>query len=179
VGGVASSSATAVAGSSPFQDKSVDFLQSTQVGCQPSTTTTFNVPLGKDQHLQTRLDHRDGWAPRILAMSTSPASVGASSCASVAVASSVAAAAGSVLPSATGGWRFNCAKSSSKVGAGLRLPPAGSLVVSQSSSSPCSTGSEGGICCKQGNFIDQHTTSRHKYSTILIQDGLPPGMWSP
>jgi hypothetical protein len=37
-------------------------------------------------------------APRILAMSTSPASAGASSCASVAAASSVAAAVGSVLP---------------------------------------------------------------------------------
>jgi hypothetical protein len=37
-------------------------------------------------------------APRILAMSTSPASAGASSCTSVAAASSVAAAAGSVPP---------------------------------------------------------------------------------
>jgi hypothetical protein len=37
-------------------------------------------------------------APRILAMSTSPASAGASSYASVVAASSVAAAAGSVLP---------------------------------------------------------------------------------
>jgi hypothetical protein len=37
-------------------------------------------------------------APRILAMLTSPASAGASSCTSVAAASSVAAAAGSVLP---------------------------------------------------------------------------------
>jgi hypothetical protein len=36
--------------------------------------------------------------PRILAMLTSPASAGASSCASIAAASSVAAAAGSVLP---------------------------------------------------------------------------------
>jgi hypothetical protein len=38
----------------------------------------------------------------------------------------VAAAAGSEFPSATGGWRVICAKSSSTVGAGLRLPPAGS-----------------------------------------------------
>jgi hypothetical protein len=46
-------------------------------------------------------------APRMLAMSTSPASAGASSCASVAAApsaaSSAAAAAGSVLPWAAGG----------------------------------------------------------------------------
>jgi hypothetical protein len=37
-------------------------------------------------------------APRILAMSTSPASAGASSCSSVDAASSIAAVAGSVLP---------------------------------------------------------------------------------
>jgi hypothetical protein len=60
-GGAASSSATAVAGSSPSQDKSVDFLQSTQAGCQPNTTTTSNVLLGKDQYSQARLDYRHGW----------------------------------------------------------------------------------------------------------------------
>jgi hypothetical protein len=37
-------------------------------------------------------------APKILAMSTNPASAGASSCAFAAAASSVAAATGSVLP---------------------------------------------------------------------------------
>jgi hypothetical protein len=61
MGGVASSSATAAAGSSPSQDKSVDFLQSVQAGCQPSTTTTSNVLLGKHQHLQARPDHHHGW----------------------------------------------------------------------------------------------------------------------
>jgi hypothetical protein len=61
VGGVASSSATAVAGSSPSQDRSVDFLQSRQAGCQSSTSTTSNVLLGKDQYLQARPDHRHGW----------------------------------------------------------------------------------------------------------------------
>jgi hypothetical protein len=38
-GGAASSSAPAVEGSSPSQDRSVDFLQSTQVSCQSSSTT--------------------------------------------------------------------------------------------------------------------------------------------
>jgi hypothetical protein len=80
-------------------------------------------------------------APRMLAMSTSPPSVGASTCAPAATASSAAttagtvpscapvvttsstvAATGSVLPYGAGGWRSNCAKSSSTVGAGLRLP---------------------------------------------------------
>jgi hypothetical protein len=40
VDGAASSSATAAVGSSPSQDKSFYFLQSTQAGCQPSTTST-------------------------------------------------------------------------------------------------------------------------------------------
>jgi hypothetical protein len=63
-GGAASSSATVVAGSSPSQDWSVDFLQSIQAGCQPSTTTTSNVLLGEDQHLQARSDHRHGWSAK-------------------------------------------------------------------------------------------------------------------
>jgi hypothetical protein len=60
-GGTASSSATAVAGSSPSQDKSVDLLGSIQAGCQPSTTTTSNALLGKVRHLQARSNHRHGW----------------------------------------------------------------------------------------------------------------------
>jgi hypothetical protein len=43
VGGAASSSATAAEGSSPYQDRPVDFLQSTQAGCQSSTTTTSST----------------------------------------------------------------------------------------------------------------------------------------
>jgi hypothetical protein len=39
------------------------------------------------------------------------------------------------------------------VGAGLRLPPAASPTVSQSPLLPYSTGSEGGISCKQENFV--------------------------
>jgi hypothetical protein len=46
------------------------------------------------------------------------------------------------------------------VGAGLRLPPAGSPTVSQSPSSPCSTGSEGGISCKAMEFRRQYTQHR-------------------
>jgi hypothetical protein len=59
--GAVSSPATAVVGSSSSQVKSVDFLQSTQAGCQPSTTTKSNVLLGKDEHLQARPDYRHGW----------------------------------------------------------------------------------------------------------------------
>jgi hypothetical protein len=60
-GSVFSSPATTMVGSSSAQVKSVDFLQSTQAGCQPSTTTKSNVLLGKDQHLQVRPDYRHGW----------------------------------------------------------------------------------------------------------------------
>jgi hypothetical protein len=90
----------------------------------------------------------------MLAMSTSPPSAGASSCAPAATASSVAiaAATGSVLPYGAGGWRSNCAKSSSTVGAGLRLP-AGSPTVSHTPSSPSSTGSTGSTSCIQGRLL--------------------------
>jgi hypothetical protein len=89
-------------------------------------------------------------APSMLAMSTSPASAGASSAASVAAGSSAAVAtAGSVLPSAIGA----SGTASGMEGAGLRLPSVGSPTISQSHSSPYSTGSEGGISCKQRNFV--------------------------
>jgi hypothetical protein len=56
------------------------------------------------------------------------------------------------------------------VGAGLRLPPAGSLTVSQSPSSPCSTGLEGGTFCKQGNFV---VSTQHRD----ISTRLPYSRW--
>jgi hypothetical protein len=70
----------------------------------------------------------------------------------VATTSSTAAAVGSVLSCGAGGWRSNCAMSSSTVGAGLRLP-AGSPTVSYSPSSPSSTGSSGGTSCIQGRLL--------------------------
>jgi hypothetical protein len=98
VGSAVSSSATAVVGSSPSQDKSVDFLQSTQAGCQSSMTTTSKYYSGRINTYKLDRTTVTVGAPRILAMSTSPASAGASSRATVVDASSVAAAAGSVLP---------------------------------------------------------------------------------
>jgi hypothetical protein len=106
----------------------------------------------------------------MLAISTSPPSAGASSCAPAATASSVmavgaapscvpeaitsstAAATGSVLPYGAGGWCSSCAKSSSTVGAGLRLP-AGSPTVSHTPSSSSSTGSVGGTSCKHERLL--------------------------
>jgi hypothetical protein len=62
------------------------------------------------------------------------------------------------------------------VGAGLRLLSAASPTVSQKFSSPCSTGSEGGIFCKQGNFVintqTQDIRTRLHYSRRLTSWGV-------
>jgi hypothetical protein len=103
-GGAASSSATAVEGSSPSQDRSVDFLQ--------KYTNWLSIKLDYctkyySGRLSTyKLDRTiiTVGALRRLAMSTSPASAGAYSCASAAAASSTATAAGaepSCAPAAT------------------------------------------------------------------------------
>jgi hypothetical protein len=118
-------------------------------------------------------------APRILAMSTSPASTGASPCASVAAASSVAAAAGSVLPSATGGWRVICAKSSSTVGARLRLPPNWLPHCVPIAFVALLNGVGRRHLLQARELRRQHTTSRHKYSTTLFKTAyfLGRGLW--
>jgi hypothetical protein len=166
-----SSSSTSAAGSSPSQDKSVDFLQSTQTDCQPSTTTTSNVLLGKDQYLQARPDHRHGWGAEDTG-NVDQSCLGR--CLLLRLSSRCLFSGSSgrfYAPLSHRGWHIICAKSSSTVGAGLRLPPAGSPIVSQSPPSPCSTGSEGGISCKQGNLIfnTQHRgiSTRLPYSRRL------------
>jgi hypothetical protein len=177
--GADSPSATVALGSSPSQVKSVDFLQSTQLVVNQVRLPNQGYYSGKiftyglDQTTVTV------GALKMLAMSTSPASAGAYSWASVAVGSSATATAGSVLPSATGGWRVSCATSSSTVGAGLRLAPAGSPTVSQSPSSPCSTGSEGGISCKQWSFIVSIHNIEKQVLDYPTQGSLPLEMWSP
>jgi hypothetical protein len=81
-----------------------------------------------------------------------------------------------VLFCATGGWRSICAKSSSTVGAGLRLPAA-SPTVSHSPSSPWSTGSVGGNSANK-----EAQSSTHQLETRVLdhisEDGLPLGVWS-
>jgi hypothetical protein len=137
----------------PSQDKSVDFLQSTQAGCQSSTTTTSNILLGKDQHLQARSDHRHGWGTEDIG-NVDQSSLGR--CLFLRLSSRYLFSGSSgrfCAPLSRRGWRSSCAKSSSTMGAGLRLPLAGSPIVSQSPSTPCSMGSEGGISCNQGNFV--------------------------
>jgi hypothetical protein len=153
VGGAASSPATAVVGSSPSQDRSVDFLQSIQAGCQPSTTATPNVLLGKDQHLQARPDHRHGWGPEDTG-DVDQSCLGrrlflrlGSRC---------------LFSSSSGGF---CAPLSNR-GLVLHLRQkflhGGGWATTTPSCLPhgvpiafdaCSTGSEGGTSCKQGNFV--------------------------
>jgi hypothetical protein len=96
-GGATSSFATAVEGSSPSQDRSVDFLQ--------KYTNWLSIKLDYytkyySGRLSTyKLDRTivTVGAPRMLVMSTNPASAGASSCAFVAAASSAATVAGAAL----------------------------------------------------------------------------------
>jgi hypothetical protein len=100
-GGAASSSATAVEGSSPTQDRSVDFLQ--KYTSWLSINLDYYIKYYSGRLSTYKLDRTivTVGVPRILAMSTSLASAGASSRASAVVASAVVAsfvAAGSVLP---------------------------------------------------------------------------------
>jgi hypothetical protein len=92
-------------------------------------------------------------APRVLAMSTSPASAGASSYASVAAASSGAAVAGSVLPSATGAGTSSAPRALPWWGLGYDYPLQAPSPYPNHLRHPTQRGSEGGISCKQGNFV--------------------------
>jgi hypothetical protein len=148
--GVESSSSTAALGSSSSQVKFVDFLHSTQLVVHQVRLSNYMYYSGKIFTYKLDRTTVTTGALSMLAMSTSPASAGDSYSASVAAGSSAAVAtAGSVLPSAIGAG----GTTSVMAGAGLRLLSAGSPTVSQSPSSPWSTGSEGGISCKQRNFV--------------------------
>jgi hypothetical protein len=101
--GADSSSATVALGSSPSQVKSVDFLQSTQLVVNQVRLPNQMYYSGKIFTYKLDQTTVTVGAPRMLTMSTSPASAGTSSWASVAVGSSATATAGSVLPATTGG----------------------------------------------------------------------------
>jgi hypothetical protein len=125
--GIESSLAAATLGSSPYQDKSVDFLRNTQSVVNQVRLPIYMYYLGKIFTYKLDRTTVTVGALSMLAMSPRPASAGASSSASVAAGSSAAgAAAGSVLLSVTGA----CGSTSVMAGAGLRLLSAGSLTVS-------------------------------------------------
>jgi hypothetical protein len=168
--GMESSSATAALGSSPSQDKSVDFLYSTQLVVNRVRLPIYMYYSGKIFTYGFDRTTVTVGAPSMLAMSTSPASAGASSSASVANGSSAAVvAAGSVLLSVIGA----CYSTSATAGAGLRLLSAGSPTVSQLPSSPWSMGSEGGIFCKHSELYCQHTQHYETSTRLLYSKSLP------
>jgi hypothetical protein len=76
---VESSSATAALGSSPSQDKSVDFLQSTSLVVNQVRLPGYTYYSGKIITYKLDWTTVTVGAPSMLAMSTSPASAGASS----------------------------------------------------------------------------------------------------
>jgi hypothetical protein len=93
-GGAVSSSATAVEGSAPSQDRSVDFLQ--KYTNWLSIKLDYYIKYYSGRLSTYKLDRTivTVGVPRMLAISTRPASAGASPCASAATASSAATAAG-------------------------------------------------------------------------------------
>jgi hypothetical protein len=164
------SSATATLGSSPSQDKSVDFLHSTQSVVNQGRLPIYMYYSGKIFTYKLDRTTVTAGVPSMLAMSTSLASAGASFLASVAAGSSTAGAtAGSVLLSATGA----CGSTSVTAWAGLRLLSAGFPTVSQSPSSPWSTGSEGGISYKHLELYCQHTQHCKTSTRLLYSKSLP------
>jgi hypothetical protein len=76
---------------------------------------------------------------------------------------------GSVLLLATG----SCGSTFVTAGAGLRLLLAGYPTVSQSPSSPWSTGSKGGISCEHLEFCRQHTYNYKSRTRLLYSKSLP------
>jgi hypothetical protein len=78
VAGVESSSATAALGSSPSQDKFVDFLQSTSLMVNQVRLPSYTYYSGMIFTYKLDRTTVTVGAPSMLAMSTSPASAGAS-----------------------------------------------------------------------------------------------------
>jgi hypothetical protein len=164
-------------GSSPSEDRSVDFLHSTHRVV--SQARLLNSMYYSRMDFTYKLDRTTVTvgAPSMLEMSTSPASVGASSSTCAATGSSAPVVAlGSGLLSTAGTYGsttlavrcVSCDTRSSTVGAGLRLLSVGLPTVSQSSPSPRSTGSDDGISCDNSEFkLSAYNTSRQvlDYST--------------
>jgi hypothetical protein len=96
-GGTAYSSATAVEGSSPSQDRSVDFLQKYTNWLSIKLDYYTKYYSGRSNTYKLDRIIVTVGAPRMLAMSTNPPSAGASSYAPASAASSAATAAGAVL----------------------------------------------------------------------------------
>jgi hypothetical protein len=143
-----SSSATAASGSSPSQDRSVVFLHSTNWVVRQARLSNYMYFSGMDFTYKLDRTIVTVGAPSILAISTSPASAGASSSTRATTGSTaLVVAEGSGLPSSVDAGDSPvlvacCADfgtTSTMVGAGLRLLSVAPPTVSQSSSPPRST----------------------------------------
>jgi hypothetical protein len=169
--GADTSSATTALGSSPSQDKSVDFLQSIQLVVNQVRLPSYMYYSGRIFTYKLDRTTVTVGAPSMLTVLTNVASAGAYSSVSLAAGSSaVGAAISSVLLSAAGAYR----STSIMAGAGLRLLSAGSPTVSQSPLFPWSTGSEGGISREQLEFNRQHTYNCKSRIQLLYSTSLPP-----
>jgi hypothetical protein len=132
-------------GSSPSQDKSVDFLHNTKIGGQPSKITKLQVLLEKGFHLQARPDDSHGRSAKYASDVYKPGFGGrlffsltttGSSTPVVALSSGLLSMAGTCGSTTLVVRRVICDTSSSTVGAGLRLLSVGSPTAHQSSPSP-------------------------------------------
>jgi hypothetical protein len=160
-----------VEGSSPSQDKSVDFLQKYTKLVVIHARLLHQVLLGKVQYLQAGPDYRHGGGAED-AGNVYQSTLGrhlllrlCSRCLLCSNGSRRSAllrsyshhlfdggGCGFCALLTSRGWRSKRAMSSTTVGAGLRLP-AGSPTVSHSPSSPSSTGSVGGTSYIQGRLL--------------------------
>jgi hypothetical protein len=176
--GADSSSATAALGSSPSQVKSVDFLESTQLVVNPVRLPNQMYYSGKT--FTYRLDRTTVTvgAPRILEMSTSPTSVGASSWASVAAGSTATAAASSLFRRQLGAGASTAPRVPPRWGLGYdclqpTLPPYPSrlrppALHGRKAKSPASNGVSSSAHYIKTQVLDYPT-----------QGSLPHAMWSP
>jgi hypothetical protein len=169
-----------VSGSSPSRDKSVDFLHSTKLVVN-RVRTKLQVLLEKGFHLQARPDDSHGRSSKYAGDVYKP---GFGGCLSFSLSRYWFFG----TSSRTRFWpplydrrlRLDnssrpviCDTSSSTVGAGLRLLSAGLPTVSQSSPSPWSTGSDGGISCENSEFNCQHTQYCKTSTRLLYSRSLP------
>jgi hypothetical protein len=172
------SSAADVLGSSPSQDRSVDFLHSTNLVLSQARLPTYTYYSKMDFTYKPDRTTVTVGAPSKLAISTSPASAGTSS-AWVATGSPVpvVAEASDLLSSANACGSTviaiccaTCGTVSSTVKAGLRLLSVIPPTVSQSSPPPSSAGLDDGISCDNSKFNCQHAMLQDKYPTTLLEE---------
>jgi hypothetical protein len=154
-----------------------------KIGGQPSKITKLQVLLGKCFHLQARPNDSHGRSAKYAGDIYKPGFgghlffslsrywfFGISSRSQFWPAFSMAGACGSTTLVVR---CVICDTSSSTVGAGLRLLSVGSPTIAQSSPSPRSMGSDGGISYENSEFNCQHTQYFKTITRLLYSRSLP------